>query len=99
MRYKSRAVHFKHEYVVHNSYLPTLDELHLALMTVGVNGEADAGAGVYMSRLGEKPDVERHSLHIPRCLRRVESRHTASRTRVVPLPFFNETTQFCIRLG
>lgn len=99
MRNKSRAVYFEHEYVVHNSYLPTLDEQHLALMTVGVNGEADAGAGVYMSRLGEKPDVERHSLHIHRRLRRVESRHTASRTRVVPLPFFNETTQLCIRLG
>lgn len=61
MRYKSRAVHFKHEYVVHNSYLPTLDELHLALMTVGVYGEADAHAGIYVSGLGEKPDVERHT--------------------------------------
>lgn len=99
MRYKPRAVYFEHKYIVHNSYLPTLDELHLALMAYGVNGEADAGAGVYMSRLGEETNVERQTLHIPRCLRRVESGHTLPRARVVPLPFFNETTQLCIRLG
>ena len=99
MRYESRAVYFEHEYVVHNSYLPTFDELHLTLMAVGVYGEADAHASIYVSALGEKPDVERHTLHIPRCLRRVESRHTASRARVVPLPFFDKTAQLCIRLG
>ena len=38
MRNKSRSVHFEHEYVVHNSYLPTLDELHLALVAYSVNG-------------------------------------------------------------
>lgn len=59
MRYKSRAVHFEHEYVVHNSYLPTLDELHLTLVAQGVNGEADAVAGVYMSRLGKETYVKR----------------------------------------
>lgn len=61
MRNKSRAVYFEHEYVVHNSYLPTLDELHLALMTVGIYSKADAHAGIYVSGLGEKPDVERHT--------------------------------------
>ena len=38
MRYESRAVHLEHEYVVHNPYLATLDELHLALVAHGVNG-------------------------------------------------------------
>ena len=38
MCYKSRAIHFEHEYVVHNPYLATLDELHLALVAHGVNG-------------------------------------------------------------
>lgn len=61
MRYKSRAVHFKHEYVVHNSYLPTLNELHLALMTVGVYGEADAHAGIYVSSLRKESNIERQT--------------------------------------
>ena len=38
MRNKSRSVHLEHEYVVHNPYLATLDELHLALVAHGVNG-------------------------------------------------------------
>lgn len=61
MSYKSRAVYFQHKYIVHNPYLATLDELHLALMAQGVNQEADAGAGVYMSRLGKETYVERHT--------------------------------------
>lgn len=59
MRYKSRAVHFKHKYVVHNSYLPTLHELHLTLVAQCIDGEADAVAGIYMSRLGKETNVER----------------------------------------
>ena len=89
MRYKSRAVHFKHEYVVHNSYLPTLDELHLALMAVDVYGETYACTDVYMSALGEKLDIERHTLHVPGCLRRIKTRDPASRARVIPLPFLH----------
>ena len=58
MRYKSRAVHFKHKYVVHNPYLATLHKLHLALVAYGVNGEAYTVAGIYMPRLGEEADVE-----------------------------------------
>ena len=37
MRYKSRAVYFEHEYVIHNPYLATLHELHLALVAQGIN--------------------------------------------------------------
>ena len=59
MRYKSRAVHFKHKYVVHNSYLPTLNELHLTLVAQCIDGEADAVASIYMSRLGKETNVER----------------------------------------
>ena len=61
MRYKSRAVHFKHEYVVHNPYLATLHKLNPALVAHGIDGEADAGAGVYMPRLGEETNIERHT--------------------------------------
>ena len=99
MRYKSRAVHFKHKYVVHNSYLATLHELHLALVAQGIDGEANAVSGIYMPRLGEETDVEWQACHVPRCLRRIETRDTLPRARVVPLPFFNETTQLCIRLS
>ena len=59
MRYKSRAVHFEHKYVVHNPYLATLHELHLALVAQCIDGEADAVAGIYMSRLGKETNVER----------------------------------------
>ena len=59
MRYKSRAVHFKHEYVVNNPYLATLHELYLALVAQCIYGEADAVAGVYMSRLCKETYVKR----------------------------------------
>ena len=58
MCYKSRTVYFEHEYIVHNPYLATLHELHLALVAHGVDGETDAVAGIYMPRLGEETDVE-----------------------------------------
>ena len=32
MRNKSYAIYFEHEYIVHNPYLATLHELHLALV-------------------------------------------------------------------
>ena len=94
MRYKSRAVHFKHKYVIHNSYLATLHELHLALVAQCVYGEADAGAGVYMSRLGKKTDVERHSRHVSCCLLRIETSDTLPCARVVPLPLFYVAAKF-----
>ena len=94
MRYKSRAVHFKHKYVIHNSYLATLHELHLALVAQCIYGEADAGAGVYMSRLGKKTDVERHSRHVSCCLWRIETSDTLSCARVVPLPLFYVAAKF-----
>ena len=61
MSYKSRAVYFQHEYIVHNPYLATLHELHLALVAQCIDGEADAVAGIYMPCLGEETDVERQA--------------------------------------
>lgn len=98
MRYKSCAIHFEHKYIVDDPYLATLHKLHLALMAVGVYGEADACAFINMASLGEKLDVERHTLHITRCLWRIEARDSASCARVVPLPFFHETAQLSVRL-
>lgn len=91
--YESRAVYFQHKDVIHNPYFTTLDELHLALMAVDVYGEAYACTDVYVSRLGEKLDVERHTLHVPGCLRRIKTRDPASRARVIPLPFLHISAQ------
>ena len=98
MRYKSRAVHFEHKYVVHDSYLPALDELHLALVAQCIYGEADAVAGIYMPRLGKETDVERQACHVTRCLRRIKTSDTLPRARVVPLPLLHIAAKFGIGL-
>ena len=99
MRYESRAVYFEHKYIVDNPYLTTLHELYLALMAVGVYGKADACASVYVSCLGEELDVERHTLHVSGCLRRIETRDSTSRAWVVPLPFLHISAQLGVGLG
>ena len=99
MRYKSRAVYFQHKYVIHNSYLATLHELHLALVAQYVCGEADAVAGIYMPRLGKKTDVERQARHVSCCLRRIKTSDTLSSARVVPLPLFYVAAKFGVGLG
>ena len=98
MRNKSRAVYFQHEYIVHNPYLATLHELHLALVAQCIDGEADAVAGIYMSRLGKETYVKRHSRHITRRLRWIKASDTLSRARVVPLPFFHIAAKFGVGL-
>ena len=98
MRNKSRAVHFKHKYVIHNSYLATLHELHLALMAQCVYGEADTGAGIYMPCLGKETDVEWQACHITRCLRWIKASDTLSRARVVPLPLLHIAAKFGVGL-
>lgn len=98
MRYESRAVYFEHKYIVDNPYLTTLHELHLALMAVGVYGEADACARVYVSCLGKELYVKRHTLHVSGCLLRIEARDSLSRAWVVPLPFLHKSAQLSVRL-
>lgn len=93
MRNESRAVYFQHKYIIDNPYLATLHKLHLALVAYGVNGEADAGAGVYVSRLCEETNVERHTLYVPGCLRWIEACDALSRAWVVPLPLLHEAAQ------
>ena len=90
---ESRAVYFQHKYVVDNPYLTTLHELHLALVAYGVNGEADAGAGIYVSRLCKETNVERHTLYVPGCLRWIEAGDALSRAWVVPLPLLHKAAQ------
>ena len=58
MCYKSRAIYFEHEDVVHNPYLATIHKLYSSLVAQCINGEAYAVAGIYMPRLGEEADVE-----------------------------------------
>ena len=98
MRYKSRAVHFKHKYVIHNSYRATLHELHPSLVAQCVYGEADAVAGIYMPRLGKKTDVERQARHVSCCLRRIETCDTLTCARVVPLPLLYVAAKFGVGL-
>lgn len=99
MRNKSYAVYFEHEYIVHNPYLATLDELHLALVAQDINREAYAVAGIYMPRLGKETDVEWQACHITCCLRRIKASDTLPCTRVVPLPFFHIAAKFGVGLG
>ena len=98
MRNKSRSVHLEHEYVVHNPYLATLDELHLALVAQCINGEADAVTCIYMPCLGEETDVEWQACHITRCLRWIKASDTLSRARVVPLPLLYVAAKFGVGL-
>ena len=98
MCYKSRTVYFEHEDVVHNPYLATLHELHLALVAHGVNGEAYAVAGIDMPCLGKETDIERHACHISRCLRRIETCDTLPCARVVPLPLLYVAAKFGVGL-
>lgn len=98
MRNKSRAVYFQHKYIVDNPYFTTLNELYLALVAHGVNGEADAVAGIYMTRLGEETDVEWQACHITRCLRWIKASDTLSRARVVPLPLLYVAAKFGVGL-
>lgn len=98
MRYKSRAIYFEHKYVVDNPYLTTLHELHLALVAQGVNRETDAGASVYMPRLGEKLDVERHTCYVSCCLWRIEACDTLPRAWVVPLPLLHIAAKLSVGL-
>lgn len=99
MSYKSCSIHFEHEYVIHDPYLSTLHKLHSSLVAQGINGEADAVAGIYMPRLGEETDVEWQACHVSRCLRWIEARDTLSRARVVPLPLFHKSAKFGVGLG
>ena len=94
MGYKSRSVDFEHEDVVHNPYHTTLHELHPSLVAQGVNGEADAVAGIHMPRLGEEADVERQACNVSRCLWRIETCDTLPCARVVPLPLFHIFAKF-----
>lgn len=98
MRYESRAVYFKHKYIIDNPYLSALHKLHLALMPHGVYGKTDACAYVHMPGLGEELDVERHSLHVPCRLRRIKPRDTLSRAWVMPLPFLHVSAKLGVGL-
>ena len=83
---KPRAVYLKHQDVVHHSYFSTANKLHLALMTIYVNRQAYAVAFIDMACLGEKLDVERHTLHLSRCLRMYVTCHYAPAAWVYPSP-------------
>ena len=98
VRYKSRAIHFEHEDVVHDPYFATLHELHSALVAQGINREAYAVAGIYMPRLGKETDVERQACHISRRLRRIETSDTLPCARVVPLPLLYVAAKFGVGL-
>ena len=96
MSYKSCSVHFQHEDVIHNPYRAALHELYPSLVAQGINGEADAVAGIYMPRLCKETDVERQACNVSRRLRRVEASDTLACARVVPLPLFHILAKLCV---
>ena len=89
MRYESRTVYFKHEYIVDNPYIATLYELHLTLVAHDVNGETHTVALVYMPRLGKKLYVERQAVYVSCRLWRIIASDTTACAWVVPLPLFH----------
>lgn len=93
---KPCAVNLKHQNVVHYPHLATIDKLHLALMTIYVNGQAYAVAFIDMACLCEKLDVERHTLHISRCLRMYVTCHYAPASWIYPSPLLGVATNFRI---
>ena len=93
MCYKSRAIHFEHEYIVHNPYHATLHKLYPSLMAQCVNGEAYAVAGIYVPRLGKETNVEWKACHVSRCLWRIETSDTLPRARISPLPLLHKAAK------
>lgn len=93
---KPCAVNLKHQDVVHYPHLATIDKLHLALMTIYVNGKAYAVAFINMACLCEKLDVERNTLHLSRSLRMYVACHYASTSWVYPSPLLRVATNFRI---
>ena len=95
---KPRAVYLKHQDVVHYPHLATIDKLHLALMTIHINRQADTVAFIDMACLGEKLDVELLAFHLPRRLRMHVASYLLTAAWVYPLPLFAELTEVLIRL-
>ena len=89
---KPCAVNLKHQDVVHYPHLSTIDKLHLALMTIYVNGQAYAVAFIDMACLCEKLDVERNTLHLSRSLRMYVTCHYTSATWIYPSPLLGVAT-------
>lgn len=99
MRYKSRSVHFKHKYVVHNSYFSTIYELHLTLMAHNIDGKTYAVAFIYVSRLGEELDIERQAGYVSCCLWWIVASNVVPRAWIVPLPLLHVVAKLCVGLG
>lgn len=93
------AIYFKHQDVVHHSYLLAVDELHLSLVAQHIYLQADAFTFIHMSRLGEELDVERLAFYLPRRLRMHVASYLLTAAWVYPLPLFAELTEVLIRLG
>ena len=99
MRDEPGAIHFENQDIVDHPYLAALHKLHPPLVAQGINRQADAVAIIHMSALGEKLDVERHSLHVPCCLGMHVACCPESRAWVIPLPLLSVSTQLCVGLG
>ena len=64
MCYDSYPVHRHNQYIVDNSYLSALHELHLALMSHRVYRKGDTSSLVTMSFLCHKADVKLNPLYV-----------------------------------
>ncbi len=98
MGYESCSVYFQDEYVVDYAYFSAGCKLYLSLVPVGVYGEADALALVYVASLRQELDEEGHPLHVCGCLRVHISDCPLPGAWVYPLPLFAVSAQFGVAL-
>lgn len=83
------AIDFEDKDVVDNADLLGVYELHLTLMAVGVDGEADTVSGINVAGLGEETDEERDTLDFSGGLRMDVASYTNVGAWVEPLPLFS----------
>lgn len=96
---EASAIDFEDEDVVDYSYLAAIYEADAALVTVDVDGGADAGAFVNVTCLGEELDVEGHALYLLGGLGVSIPYLALTGEWVYPLPLLSEAAEFCVGLG
>lgn len=99
MRDKSGAIHLQHKDVVHHPYLLAFYELHHPLMAKYIDLEANASAGIHVTRLGKELNVKWLTFYFSRCLGMNVARDLLSASWVYPLPLFRKHTEVGVTLS
>ena len=96
---KPCAIDFEDEDVVDYPCFSAIYEADAALVAVGVDRGADAGAFIYVSCLGEELDVERHSLGLDGGLGMDVAYILLACKGIYPFPLFGEVAEVGVGLG